>query len=160
DPGATLVIHVLQKDVFERLRGGHRAIKGKPRQGLRVFISHTSRVEEAVEWVKQLALFLIDHGIQARLDKFHLRLGMDLPQWMCNELALANKVIVICDESYKQKADGRLGGVGWETMIIQGDIAKLPPDSTKYQVIVRADDISLGLPMYLATKYAFHAHPS
>jgi hypothetical protein len=78
---------------------------------------------------------------------------------MCNELALANKVIVICDEAYKQKADGRLGGVGWETMIIQGDIANLPPDSTKYQVIVRAEDMHQGLPIYLRTRYAFHARP-
>jgi hypothetical protein len=85
---------------------------------------------------------------------------MDLPQWMCNELALARKIIVICDKSYKQKADGRLGGVGWETMIIQGDIASLPPDSTKYQVIVRAEDINESLPIYLKTKFVYHARPS
>jgi hypothetical protein len=85
---------------------------------------------------------------------------MDLPQWMCNELALANKVIVVCDQTYKQKADGRLGGVGWETMIIQGDIANLPADNTKYQVVVRANDLAEGLPLYLRTKFAFHARPS
>jgi hypothetical protein len=62
-----------------------------------VFISHTSKTEDAVEWVKSLALYLIEQGIQARLDRFHLRRGMDLPQWMCNELALAKKVIVVCD---------------------------------------------------------------
>jgi hypothetical protein len=113
-----------------------------------------------VEWVKQLALSLIDQGIQARLDKFHLRRGMDLPQWMCNELSMADKVIIVCDENYKQKADGRLGGVGWETMVIQGDIANLPPDSTKYQIIVRAENVTEGLPNYLKTRYAFHARPS
>jgi hypothetical protein len=160
DPGATLTIHVLHKEVFDRLRGNRQVIKGKPHEGVRVFISHTSKSDDGVEWVKQLALFLIDHGVQARLDKFHLRRGMDLPQWMCNELAMANKVVVICDEMYKQKADGRLGGVGWETMIIQGDIANLPPDSTKYQVVVRAEDMSLGLPSYLKTRYAFHAPAS
>jgi hypothetical protein len=84
---------------------------------------------------------------------------MDLPQWMCNELAMAQKVIVVCDEFYKQKADGRLGGVGWETMIIQGDLANLPPDCTKYQIVVRAEKIERGLPIYLKTKYAFHARP-
>jgi hypothetical protein len=124
---------------------------------VRVFTSHTSKTEEAVEWVKSLALYLIEQGDQARLDRFHLRHGMDLPQWMCNELALAKKVVVVCDETYKQKADGRLGGVGWETMIIQGDLASLPPDTTKYQVVVRADELDKGLPMYLKTRYAFHA---
>jgi hypothetical protein len=158
--GASLIVHVLHKDVFDRLRGNRKVIAGKPNESIRVFISHTSSTDEGVEWVKDLALYLIDNGIQARLDRFHLRRGMDLPQWMCNELAMAQKVIIVCDETYKQKADGRLGGVGWETMIIQGDVANLPPDSTKYQVVVRSEDINQGLPMYLKTKYAFHAPPS
>lgn len=157
---ATLSIYVLHQDVFNRLRGNRGTLIGKPTKSIRVFISHTSNTDEAVEWVKNLALFLIDNGIQARLDRFHLRRGMDLPQWMCNELSLAQKVIVICDETYKLKADGRLGGVGWETMIIQGDVANLPPDSTKYQVIARTEKIQDGMPMYLKTKYAFHAPPT
>ena len=107
-----------------------------------------------------LALYLIDKAIQVRLDKFHLRRGMDLPQWMCNELALATRVVIVSNEAYKAKADGRMGGVGWETMIIQGDIAGLPPDSTKYQVIVRSESLEEGLPIYLKTRYAFHARPS
>lgn len=130
--GASLVVHVLHTEVFDSLRRNLTNFKGRPSQPVRVFISHTSSTPEQQEWVKQLALYLIDRGIQARLDKFHLRHGMDLPQWMCNELSLAQKVIIICDENYKQKADGRLGGVGWETMVIQGDIANLPADTTKY----------------------------
>ncbi len=158
DPAAVLVVHVLDQDVYERIRTNRSTlIRRKRRETIRVFISHTSRSDDAVNWVKNLALFLIEQGIQARLDKFHLRRGMDLPQWMCNELALAQKVIVVCDEAYKEKADGRLGGVGWETMIIQGDLANLPPDSTKYQVVVRAKELSKGLPNYLRTRYAFHA---
>ena len=154
---ATLIIYALHRELYERLKGNRRVLQGKPKESVRVFISHTSKTEDAIEWVKSLALYLIEQGIQARLDQFHLRRGMDLPQWMCNELALARKVIVVCDEAYKQKADGRLGGVGWETMIIQGDIASLPPDSTKYQVVVRAEDMHKGLPMYLRTRYAFHS---
>ena len=156
-PDATLAIHVLHQEVYDRLKANRRIIQGERKDTVRVFISHTSKTDEAVEWVKALALYLIDQGIQARLDKFHLRRGMDLQQWMCNELAMARKVIVVSDESYKQKADGRLGGVGWETMIIQGDIASLSPDSTKYQVVVRAPELEKGLPLYLKTRYAFHA---
>lgn len=154
---AMLVIHVLHREVYDRLKGNRRVIQGQSKESIRVFISHTSKTDEAVEWVKALALYLIEQGIQARLDRFHLRRGMDLQQWMCNELSIARKVIVVCDEAYKQKADGRLGGVGWETMIIQGDMASLPPDSTKYQVVVRAAELDKGLPLYLRTKYAFHA---
>jgi hypothetical protein len=85
---------------------------------------------------------------------------MDLAQWMCNELALANRVIIVSNEAYKAKADGRQGGVGWETMIIQGDLAQLPSNSTKYQVIVRSETLDDGLPLYLRTRYVFHCKPS
>lgn len=157
---ATLFVYVLHQDVFNHLRDNRAREDDKQKKSPRVFVSHTSKTDEAIEWVKNLALFLIDNGIQARLDKFHLRRGMDLHQWMCNELSLAEKVVIVCDETYKLKADGRLGGVGWETMIIQGDIANLPPDSTKYQIIIRTEDIKKGIPLYLSTKYVFHAPPS
>ena len=81
---------------------------------------------------------------------------MDLPQWMVNELQMADKVIIVSDESYAQKADGRHGGVGWETMVIRGDMANLPPENTKYLAIVRSMEFSEGIPNYLKTKYAFH----
>ncbi len=156
-PDAIMVIHVLHQEVYERLRGNRRIIQGLPKTLVRVFISHTSKTDETIEWVKELALHLIDQGIQARLDKFHLRRGMDLQQWMRNELTMAEKVIIVSDEAYKQKADGHVGGVGWETRIIQDDIDSLPHDSTKYQVVVRADEIKKGLPIYLNSRFAFHA---
>ncbi len=157
---ATLIIRVLHEDDFARLRFSHRAIIGNYKKQIRVFISHTSKDDNAIKWVKELAYYLMDHGIQARVDQFHLRRGMDLPQWMSNELTLAQKVVIVSDEAYKIKADGRFGGVGWETMIIQGDISQLPPDSTKYQVVVRSEILENGLPIYLKSKFVFHAPPS
>jgi hypothetical protein len=121
--GATLLVYVLHQNVFDRVKSNRQHIQGTIGRPFRVFISHTSASDTDVEWVKSLALFLLDKGIQSRLDRFHLRRGMDLQQWMSNELSMADKVLVVCDEVYKRKADGRLGGVGWETMIIQGDIA-------------------------------------
>ena len=41
-------------------------------------------------------------------------------------------------------------------MIIQGDMANLPPDTTKYLTIVRTDSFDDGIPFYLRTKYAIH----
>ncbi len=154
---ASLVIHVLHQEVYDRLKVNRRIIQGQPKDPVRVFISHASDTDEAVDWVKTLALYLIEQGIQARLDRFHLRRGMDKNHWMTNEIAMARKVIVVCDERYKARVEGRVGGVAWETMIIQGDISSLPPDTTKYQVVVRTSEIERGLPMYLKSRYAFHA---
>jgi hypothetical protein len=84
-----LTISVLHRGLYERLRTNRRSIVGRSQPSPRVFISHTSRTKEEEDWTVNLALYLIEKGIQVRLDKFHLRRGMDLPQWMCNELALA-----------------------------------------------------------------------
>ena len=85
---------------------------------------------------------------------------MDLPQWMTNELQLADRVLIISNEQYASKADGRLGGVGWETMLIQGDIASQQLNSHKYLIVVRSEDFAAGTPQYLKTKFAFHWHPN
>ena len=41
-------------------------------------------------------------------------------------------------------------------MIVQGDVARLPPESTKYLVVVRSESVDAGLPRYLKTKYVIH----
>jgi hypothetical protein len=163
---ATLTINVLDPEVFERISnatgqareerlrndspGEQRA---KPR---RVFVSYSHTSPDHQEWVESVATFLRQNGIDARLDVWHLRRGMDLPQWMTNELALAERVVLVSDERYAEKADGRVGGIGWETMIVQGDMSQLPPDTVKYLVVVRSADIDKGLPKYLKTKFVIH----
>lgn len=57
---ANLVIHVLHREVYDRLKGNRRVMQGRAKESVRVFISHTSKTAEAVEWVKALALYMID----------------------------------------------------------------------------------------------------
>jgi TIR domain len=159
---ARLVIHVLHESVFQRLSAGEQSKRNEATRDaaaeapLRVFISYSHTSLEHEQWVEQLATFLRASGVDARLDVWHLRRGMDLPQFMTNELTLASRVVLVSDEKYAQKADGRVGGVGWETMIVQGDIAQQPPDSNKYLVVVRSTSIDDGLPRYLKTKFVIH----
>ena len=58
---------------------------------------------------------------------------------MTNELLKANKVLLVCDSHYAAKADMRKAGVGWETMIIQGDMMLQGEMNTKYVVIAFGD---------------------
>ena len=158
---ATLIIHVLHKSLFEKLGGSRQGWNeagriASPEKPPRVFVSYSRTSPEHERWVEQFAAFLRDNGVDARLDIWHLRRGMDLAQWMTNELCLAERVVLISDSKYAEKADGRIGGVGWETMIVQGDISRLPPDSTKYLVVVRSRNVDEGLPMYLRTRFVMH----
>lgn len=158
---AVLTIHILHESVYDRLTHGHTlretpTPKPPPSKPTRVFISYSGTSDRHKKWVADLGTFLRANGVDARLDQWHLRKGMDLPQWMTNELEMAERVIIISDARYSERADGRSGGVGWETMLIQGDMSNLPPQSTKYLVIVREDTFDSGVPRYLKTKFCIH----
>jgi hypothetical protein len=159
--GAILTIHILNKSVYDRLTSGtalqEPAIPNPPlAKPIRTFISYSGTCDRHRKWVADLGAFLRANGIDARLDQWHLRKGMDLPQWMTNELEMAERVIIVSDARYSERADGRSGGVGWETMLIQGDMSNLPPQSTKYLVIVRENIFNSGVPRYLKTKFCIH----
>ncbi|MCG8561394.1 MAG: toll/interleukin-1 receptor domain-containing protein [Hyphomicrobiales bacterium] len=159
DEAARLVIHVLHRSVFDRLQGVSSPAKitvERPDAPIRLFVSYSGTSEHHKEWVAELCTFLRSNGIDARLDQWHLRKGMDLPQWMANELALAERVLIISDSRYRDRADKRSGGVGWETMLIQGDMAQEPPDSRKYIVVIREETFKEGVPSYLKTKFSIH----
>ena len=121
----------------------------------RVFISYTGMDKTNADWVKSLATKLRENGVDARLDVFHLKPGFDLPQWMTNEVIMAEKVLLVCDKHYMEKADFRKGGVGWETMIIQGDMLAQGDNKQKYIALIREDTADEALPIYMKSKYAF-----
>jgi hypothetical protein len=122
----------------------------------RVFISYTANKSEDREWVKNLAEKLRANGVDARIDIYHLKPGFDLPQWMTNEIILADKVLLVCNRAYMEKADFRKGGVGWETMIIQGDMLAQGDNKQKYIAIIRENEVETALPIHLKSKYALH----
>lgn len=153
----TLQVYVLSGSIYtELLKNETQADQSASQMRIknpRVFISYTGTDTDNRSWVISLTRKLRSCGVDARLDVFNLKPGQDLPQWMTNELIMADKVLLICDKYYAQKADNRRGGVGWETMIIQGDMLSRP-EQTKYIAILRGKDIDQSLPIYVRSKYA------
>jgi hypothetical protein len=174
--GAVLTIFVLDEFEFTRLtesagppraeppagpqeRGALETVH-QPRQPIRVLLSYTKTTPEHADWVKSLATSLRSSGIDARLDTWHLRLGMDVAQWMCNEIDLAERVLLICNEEYARRADGRHGGVGWEIRLVQGDLlAHQSTNPEKYIPIVRTLRTEDGLPAFLLSAFCLHWPP-
>jgi TIR domain len=169
---AILRIFVLEDRVFERIRDvlvreldrefpediDSVAAADRP---VRVFISYTNSSAQHQNWVKTVGTYLRSTGIDARLDIWHLRRGMDVAQWMCNELDMADRVLLICDELYAQKADGRHGGVGWEIRVIQGDLLQSQqtnPD--KFVPIIVTEDAADGMPSFIKSVYCLNWPPS
>lgn len=117
----------------------------------RVFISYSWKDEQLKKWVYELSQKLCSNGIDARLDRFHLKPGMDVPQWMTNEIIKAHKVLLVCDSHYAEKSDMRKAGVGWETMIIQGDMLQQGEMNTKY-IVIAYGDFERNIPIYMKSK--------
>jgi hypothetical protein len=169
---ALLRLFALEDSVYVRIRellvseldrtmtGGVDSVAVADRP-LRVFVSYAKSTTEHQAWVKAVAAGLRGAGVDARLDVWHLRPGMDVAQWMCNELDMADRVLLVCDELYAQKADGRHGGVGWEIRIIQGDL--LQSQSTnpdKFVPVAVTEDALAGMPAFIKTVYSLHWPPS
>ena len=153
-------IFVPSLETFNSMRASFAELLIKSEQAKpenpRVFLSYAGDDEDNRKWVKDLAMKLRQNGVDARIDSFHLKPGIDLPQWMTDEVIMADKVILICDSNYVKKADVRKGGVGWETMIIQGDMLIQGDNKTKYLTIVREEQIDRGLPIFIKSKKALH----
>ena len=152
DANINLRIFALSKEIYLQL---DKSVKKKKNlvKNPRVFISYTGENPENRKWVKNFVCKLRDNGVNARVDMYHLKPGHDLPQWMTNELIMADKVLLICDKFYANKADSRNGGVGWETMIIQGDMM-IHAQTNKYVCIIREENFDDGIPLYAKTKFS------
>lgn len=153
DSNVSLCVYVISPDMYNDLISEKKIEQNNDLRNPRVFISYTGSNIENRKWVKNFACRLRRCGVNARLDMFHLKPGQDLPQWMTNELIMADKVLLICDKYYAEKADNRKGGVGWETMIIQGDMLS-KQEMSKYIAILRDADIDQSLPIYVKSRYA------
>jgi hypothetical protein len=88
------------------------------------FISYSWTNEEHKGWVVNLAERLVGDGVDVILDRWHFKEGHDKHAFMEQMVTdpKVNKVLVVCDEKYAAKADGRQGGVGTETQIISKDV--------------------------------------
>lgn len=155
DPDVLLRVHALSEYIYNELAAENVSAPERKIRNPRVFISYTGSDIKNRNWVKKFACKLRECGVNARLDMFHLKPGQDLPQWMTNELIMADKVLLICDKYYAEKADNRKGGVGWETMIIQGDMLSRQ-EQNKYIAILRDPNIDQSLPIYVKSRYALN----
>uniref|UniRef100_UPI00258FBC47 TIR domain-containing protein n=1 Tax=Blastomonas sp. TaxID=1909299 RepID=UPI00258FBC47 len=91
---------------------------------IKAFISYAWSSDSHEAWVLDLASRLTADGVTVILDKWDLKVGHDANAFMEQMVTdqSVTKVLMICDKVYKEKADGRMGGVGKETTILTADI--------------------------------------
>ena len=108
----------------------------------KLFISYSWSSPEHEQWVLDLATALRESGVDVILDKWDLKEGNDAVAFM--EQMVTNseikKVVIVADEIYAAKADGRSGGVGTETQIISKEVYDNQSQDKFVAVISEKDD--------------------
>ncbi len=114
------------------------------------FISYSHDSQELKKWVLNFATRLRNTGVDAILDQWELKPGDDLPHFMEQHLAKADRELMICSDRYVEKANAGSGGVGYEKMIITSDLLKTI-DSNKVIPVIRQSGTH-SVPTFLKTK--------
>jgi len=126
--------------------------ENRKEQGTTVFISYSWDNEEHKKWVLDLSKALGANGISTVLDQTHLVLGDPLPQFMEQSIVTSDYVLIVCTPKYKQKADARKGGVGYEESIICGDVLTTQ-NNRKYITVLAEGTWNTSTPIWANGKY-------
>ncbi|MFH0761440.1 MAG: toll/interleukin-1 receptor domain-containing protein [Bacteroidota bacterium] len=108
----------------------------------KVFVSYSWAPSSNKQVVLDLCERLFSDGVTAILDIWDLKEGQDkyaFMESMVNDSEI-KKVILICNEQYKLKADNRLGGVGSESMIISDKIYQSAKQEKFIPIVVEKDE--------------------
>lgn len=122
----------------------------------KVFISYSWTTQAHEEWVYNLATRLMEDGIEVKLDKWDLKPGDDKYAFMESMVQdkTIDRVLIICDKGYKEKADNRDGGVGTETQIITPQIYEKVSENNRFipVIVETGEKFDSYMPIYLKGK--------
>lgn len=117
-----------------------------------VFISYSHDSREHKQWVLELAQELRGkHGVEVILDQWDVEHGDDMARFMRESVDRCDRVLMICTEPYVEKADAGEGGVGYEAMIVDGELIR-NLGTKKFIPVIRQDAEEVRLPKSVGTR--------
>lgn len=115
------------------------------------FVSYSWDSEDHKAWVRRLATALRSRGVDARVDQWDARLGMDLPRYMEERIRSSDYILLVCTPNFANRANSGKGGVGYEKGIITGEIYH-GAQPTKFIPVLRVGIPKESFPSYLLNK--------
>jgi hypothetical protein len=115
------------------------------------FISYSHDSPEHKAWVLALASALRENGVDVSLDQWDLSPGQDIVAFMQKHIRDSERVILICSAQYVRKADAGVGGVGYERLVVTGElVANI--DTDKFIPVVRNNGSDQKIPFFLGAR--------
>src|SRR5271166_6487209 len=118
----------------------------------RVFISYSWDDDAHKAWVARLATRLRSDGVNVILDQWEVRLGDQLSQFMETSVRESDFVLIICTPRYKERSDGRRGGVGYEGHVITAEVFYYSDNQRKFIPVLRLGEWKQTAPSWLLGK--------
>lgn len=137
-------------------RAAHKAVHGTPEERAgrfmtpKAFVSYSHDGPKHSSWVLKLASDLRAVGVDVILDRWDLVPGQDVSLFMQKGISEADRVIMVCSSSYVSKSEEGVGGVGYERLIVTGEVVK-SIDTIKFIPILRGNS-SAKLPSFLGPR--------
>jgi hypothetical protein len=122
------------------------------RDAANVFLSYSHESDAHNHWVRRLAEDLTRNGVKTTLDQWDLQVGDDIGAFMEQSLKNATYIVLVCTETFAQKANDRTGGVGYEQAVFIGELLMIRELSSRFLPIVRSGDPSKALPLYMRSR--------
>lgn len=116
-----------------------------------VFISYSHDDSTHRAWVLALATHLRERGIDVLLDQWDLSPGQDVAAFMESSITQADRVLMICTPRYIEKSEKGDGGVGYERLIVTGELVSRI-DTKKFVPIIRRQTDRLAIPRFLGPR--------
>ena len=116
-----------------------------------VFISYSHDSVAHKAWVLRLAVDLRERGVDAALDQWELVPGQDVAAFMQKGILEADRVLLVCSSIYVNKAEVGTGGVGFERLIVTGEVMQ-NIDTRKFIPIVRNNSGEVRIPRFLGPR--------
>jgi hypothetical protein len=104
---------------------------------LTVFISYSWDSKDHKDWVRKLADYLIDNGVNVILDQYDLAAGKILTYFMESAVEKADKVIIILTPGYKLKSQLDSSGAAFEYSLITAELIEVQKSNTKFIPVLR-----------------------
>ena len=101
--------------------------------------------------MRDFAARLRSDGVDAQLDRWKLAPGDQLPEFMERAVRENDFVLIVCTPRYKERADGRVGGVGYEGDIMTAEVLS-ERRQKKFIPVLRAGHWDTALPSWLLGK--------
>jgi hypothetical protein len=116
-----------------------------------VFLSYSHDSREHKQWVAKLATALRNKHVEVIFDQWDLEPGDDVPKFMERAVKNADRVLMVCSEPYVRKANDGKGGVGYEAMIVTGELVR-DLGTRKFVPVIRQQGGEVAVPDCVSTR--------